>query len=183
MQPEQLAEAEPKLKEIKDLTRDELLQYIGDIVKNWAAIDGLWFQAVERAYGMDMALKLDGEVWSRYPVIEANRIKRMLNLPDRGGVRALMQAFKFRNYASLNRQTIMQTAENKVVFQMNECRQQAGRKRAGLPPHPCKEPGYCEYSSFASTIDPRFKTTCICCPPDETPEGIWCAWEFELANG
>ena len=166
--------------EISDLTREELLEYIGDLVKNWAAIDGLWFQAVERAYGMEAALKMDEEVWLRYPVIEAKRIKQRLDLPENGGVKALIQAFKFRNYASLNKQKVFQTEDNKVVFQMLECRQQAGRKRAGLPPHPCKKPGFCEYSSFAATIDPRFKTTCIYCPPDETPPGIWCSWEFEL---
>lgn len=166
--------------EISDLTREELLEYIGDLVKNWAAIDGLWFQAVERAYGMEAALKMDEEVWLRYPVIEAGRIKQRLGLPENGGVKALIQSFKFRNYASLNKQKVFQTEDNKVVFQMLECRQQAGRKRAGLPPHPCKKPGFCEYSSFAATIDPRFKTTCICCPPDETPPGIWCSWEFEL---
>ena len=169
-------------KEIQDLSREELLGYITNLVKNWAAIDGLWFRAVERAYGMDAALRMDGEVWTRYAAIEADRLKRMLNLPKNGGVKALIQALKFRNHASLNKYTIAQTAENKVVFQMNECRQQVGRKRKNLPPHPCKEPGYLEYSSFASAIDSRFKTSCVCCPPDETPEGVWCSWEFELVE-
>ncbi|MGI6647878.1 MAG: DUF6125 family protein [Bacillota bacterium] len=172
----------PQIKEITDLTREELLDYITDIAKNWAAIDGLWFQAVERAYGLEAAMQMDEEVWCRYPVIEANRIKKRLSLPENGGIPALIQAFRFRPYASVNKQKVFQIAENKVVFQMNECRQQEGRRRAGLPPHPCKSPGYCEYSSFASTIDSRFKTTCLCCPPDETPPGIWCAWEFELID-
>ena len=36
---------------------------LSDAAKNWLAMDGLWFQAVEQIYGMDAALALDREVW------------------------------------------------------------------------------------------------------------------------
>ncbi len=45
--------------------KDELT----DAAKNWIAMDGLWFQAVEQVYGMDAALALDRQVWEQFAVI------------------------------------------------------------------------------------------------------------------
>ncbi len=56
-------------------------QELTDAARNWLAMDGLWFQAVERAYGMGAALALDREVWDQFAVIEARRIKERLSLP------------------------------------------------------------------------------------------------------
>ena len=57
---------------------------LSDAAKNWLAIDGLWFQAVEQVYGMDAALAIDRQVWSQFAVIEARRIKEWLSLPEKG---------------------------------------------------------------------------------------------------
>ena len=51
--------------------------------KNWLAMDGLWFQAVEQVYGMDAALAMDREVLEKFAVIEALRIKERLALPKK----------------------------------------------------------------------------------------------------
>jgi len=56
-------------------------------------MDGLWFQEVERAFGMEAALILDADVWKQFAVIEARRIKERLALPDEGGLDALETAF------------------------------------------------------------------------------------------
>ena len=64
--------------------RKESSQGLTDAAKNWLAMDGLWFQAVEQAYGMDAALALDREVWEQFAVIEARRIKERLSLPEKG---------------------------------------------------------------------------------------------------
>ena len=42
-------------KPLLDLPREKLLELTGEIGKNWLAMDGLWFQAIERAYGMNDA--------------------------------------------------------------------------------------------------------------------------------
>ena len=36
-------------------------------------------------------------------------------------------------------------------------------------------------SERAKTIDPRIKTRCIGCPPDQHPDNYWCAWEFSIS--
>jgi hypothetical protein len=65
------------------LSREELLVLLKNFAKNWLAHDGLWFQAVERAHGMEEAMELDAQAYERFSAIEAKRIKDFLGLPER----------------------------------------------------------------------------------------------------
>lgn len=168
--------------EIGDLSREKLLEFIQDLAKRWLAHDGLWFQAIERTHGLEEAIRADAEAWRQFTVIEAERIKRFLNLPEKGGLEALAEALKFRLYAFINRQEILRVDERTLVFRMNACRVQEARKRKGLPDFPCKPVGLVEYTWFAKTIDPRLETRVIACPPDEHPPEYYCAWEFTLKD-
>lgn len=170
------------MKEIGDLSRDELRELLLDAAKNWLAHDGLWFQAVEKEFGMDVAIRLDKEAWSRFSPIEAKRIMERLNIVPGGGIPALMQALKFRLYAQINVQEIVEVSENRCVFRMNNCRVQEARNRKGLPDFPCKPVGLVEYETFARTIDDRIKMRCIACPPDAHPPEYYCAWEFYIES-
>ena len=166
--------------ELLKFSKEELLNYVEDISKNWLAIDGTWFQAVEKKYGMEEAIDLDTASWNIFTVVEANRIMQRFNIPKNGGIPALLKALKFRVYANINKQEAVEISENRCVFRMNECRVQTARKRKNLPDFPCKKVGIPEYSLFAKTIDPRIETRCITCPPDSHPEEYYCAWEFTL---
>lgn len=167
-------------KELLKLSKDELISYIEDISKNWLAIDGTWFLTAEKKYGIEEAIRLDVESWKRFSPAEARRLKKRFNLPERGGIPALIKGLKFRVYANINEQEIVEVSENRCVFRMNKCRIQTTRNRKGLPDFPCKPVGIIEYGYFAKTIDPRIKTKCICCPPDEHPDEYYCAWEFTI---
>ncbi|WP_369730633.1 DUF6125 family protein [Anaeromyxobacter sp. Fw109-5] len=35
---------------------------------------------------------------------------------------------------------------------------------------------------FARTVDPRIRTRCLACPPDDHPDELWCAWEFTIGS-
>lgn len=166
--------------ELADLSKQELLELLKDSAVNWLAHDGLWFQAVEKKFGMETAMELDRAAWEKFTVIEANRIKKRLKLEAEGGIPALIQALKFRLYARVNVQEIIEEEEHRCIFRMNRCRVQEARMRKGLSDFPCKSIGIVEYSGFATAIDPRIKTRCITCPPDPHPEDIWCAWEFYM---
>lgn len=161
-----------------DYSKEELLKILQDMAKRWLAHDGLWFQAVEKDYGMDAAIKADAAAWEKFTVLEAKRIMEMHGIEPNSGIPALKKALGFRLYALLNKQEIIDVDENKIIFRMNDCRVQSARKRKNLPDFPCKSVGLVEYSGFAKTIDPRIKTKCVACPPDEHPDEYFCAWEF-----
>lgn len=165
---------------LQDLSKDELIAIIVDDAKNWLAHDGLWFQAVEKMYGIDKAIEADAAAWDKFTVIEAQRIMARLGLEPGGGIPALVECLKHRLYARLNLQEAIEVTEDRAVFRMVDCRVQSARKRKGLPDFPCKSVGLVEYAGFARTIDPRIETRCIACPPDPHPEDFWCAWEFVI---
>ncbi|WP_035586289.1 DUF6125 family protein [Hippea jasoniae] len=169
-----------KYPELENLSKEELIAIIEDEAKNWLAHDGLWFQAVERHYGIDKAIELDIEAWKDFTVIEAKRIMKRLNLPTNSGLDGLEKALNFRMYRRINEQKIERPDENTLILKMITCRVQAARQRKKLPFFPCKPVGIVEYSYFAKTIDERIKTEVIACPPDELTGEYHCAWKFTL---
>ena len=78
-------------------------------------------------------------------------------------------------------QSFEDDGDGAFIFRMNACRVQVARKKKGLPDYPCKSAGLVEYSYFARAIDPRIRTECIGCPPDEHPDDWFCAWRFSIS--
>jgi hypothetical protein len=163
-----------------ELDKETLVDLLEGAAKNWLAHDGLWFQAVEKAHGMDVALELDRQTWKIFTQIEAKRIMGQLGIEPGGGIDALEIALRHRLYARINEQEIYRSDQKTLRLEMKECRVQAARERKGLPDFPCKSVGIVEYAYFAHTIDPRLKTEVIFCPPDLRPEGCYCTWQFTL---
>ncbi len=152
-----------------------------DFAKRWLAHDGLWFQAVERRFGIDAAIAMDIDAWEKQTVLEAKRIMNLLQLEAGGGLDALEQCLKYRMYAFLNEQEIIRPDEKTLIFRMNKCRVQAARESKGMEFFGCKPVGLVEYGKFAETVDSRITTRCIGCPPDAVPAAEWhCGWEFSI---
>jgi hypothetical protein len=150
------------------------------VAVNWLANDGIWFQAVEFSQNMKDAKLCNDASWADFSPLEAWSIKRILNLPEQAGLDGLKIALLYRLYAFINVQSFAEETSNSFVFRMNDCRVQSARKRKGLDDYPCKSGGTVEYTSFASAIDSRIKTECICCPPDPHGEEYYCAWKFYI---
>jgi hypothetical protein len=168
---------------LRSLDKEELVRMLMDDAKNWLAHDGLWFQAVEAARGMDEAIAADAAAWEKFTVIEAKRIMERLGLAPGGGIAALVECLQHRLYARLNTQQVTEQSDTRALFVMRDCRVQSARKRRGLPDFPCKSVGLVEYGEFAKAIDPRIRTRCVACPPDAHAADAWCTWEFTLEPG
>lgn len=167
---------------LQKMNKEELIDIIVDDAKNWLAHDGLWFQAIEKTHGMEVAIAADTDAWRKFTVIEAKRIMARLGIEPGGGIPALLECLNHRLYARLNLQEAVDVSDSRAVFRMVDCRVQSARKRKGLDDFPCKSVGIVEYSEFARTIDPRIQTNCIACPPDAHPEDYYCSWEFTLQD-
>ncbi|MBI4656209.1 MAG: hypothetical protein HY746_05615 [Elusimicrobia bacterium] len=191
-----VTDAEEGISILSEMDKEELVKIIIDDAKNWLAHDGLWFQSIEKDFGIEAAIKADTEAWEKFTVVEAKRIMERLGIKPGGGIPALVECLKHRLYARLNKQKVVEQSPavvtvsgtcgrsaavpNRIVFQMTDCRVQSARKRKGLPDFPCKSVGIVEYVEFARAIDPRIETRCIACPPDKHPQDYWCSWEFTL---
>lgn len=163
-----------------NLPQEKLLQLTSDLGKNWLAMDGVWFQALEKAHGMNDAKRSNDSCWHRFSQVEARMIRNFLGLPAQAGLNGLKQALGYRLYARVNQQSILEESPTSIVCQMNDCRVQSARKRKGMDDYPCKSAGLVEYSRFAWEIDERIHTECIGCPPDPHPPEWFCAWRFVL---
>ena len=160
--------------------QEDRSQTLIDAAKNWLAMDGLWFQAVEQAYGMNTALAMDTEIWEQFAVIEARRIKLRLALPENGGLDALEIAFKNRLISLLNKLEIIREDENTLIITTKTCRVQEARERKRMALFPCRTVGLVEFPVFARIIDPRIITECLSCPPETLPRTPYCSWKFTI---
>ena len=162
------------------MSKESLLELLDGVAVNWIANDGVWFQSVEFTSGMTDAKRCNDSSWAHFSPFEAWSIKRFLNFPDNPGIEGLKKALKFRLYARINTQSLIEEGPDSLILQMNDCRVQSARKRKGLDDYPCKSGGTVEYTYFARAIDDRIHTECIGCPPDEHPDEWYCAWRFKI---
>ncbi len=165
---------------INNLPKEKLFELANIYAKNWLAHDGCWFLSIEEKYGMDAAIDMDREAWRKFTVVEANRLKKFLDLGENSGVPGLGEALLYRLYSTLNEDRVEIIDDNTVRYYVKTCRVQSARRRKNLPDFPCKSVGIVEYGYFAKTIDERFETECISCPPEITDEDYACIWEFRL---
>lgn len=161
-------------------SKEELIQLIETYSKLWLAMDGVWFQAIEKEFGMNKAIEYDKNIWKQFSGIEAKRIKKCLKLPDNSGIEGLKKALQLRLYANINLYEIVVHDKNVLVYRTLECAVQSARKHKGMEYHPCKQVGIIEYNEFAKVIDDRFTCDAISCYPDIIDETCNCSWKFTL---
>lgn len=168
-------------KVLAKLPAEKKLALADTLAKCWLAQDGVWFQAVEFAEGMNDAKRCNDSTWSRFSPFEAASIKKLLGLGEHPGLKGLERALNFRMYGRLNVQSTYWDGDS-LIFEMNNCRVQSARVRKGLADYPCKSAGLVEYGRFARGIDDRIKTECLGCPPDAHPGEWFCAWKFSVKD-
>ena len=167
---------------LNDLSRDQLMELVEISAKNLFALDGVWFQAVERASGMDVAMDRDEDAWRRYPASEARRLKTLLGLGDNPGLDGLEQVLRLSHGTLANSKVTMYReryeGRESLVYRIDECRVQQARLRRGRELHPCRRVGIHEYGELARAVDPRITCICISCYPEQTLPDCGCAWRF-----
>jgi hypothetical protein len=168
-------------KDLDQYSRQELIELINIYSKNWLAMDGLWFQAVEKDGGLDKAMEHDRQIWKHFTKIEATRLKEFLKLPEKAGLEGLAKALKVRFYANINRDEVIIEGHT-LIYRAIDCRVQRAREQKGLVFHPCLSVGLIEYSGFAKVIDERFNCECLSCYPEITDGTCCCSWKFTLNN-
>jgi hypothetical protein len=165
---------------LKSKSPQELQTLLEGLSVNWLANDGIWFQAVEQKHGMTAAQECNDQAWARFSPFEAACVKALHPTPEGDPLDVLAAALDGRLYSQINQYSIERPDKMTLILYMKDCRVQSARKRKGLADYPCRSGGTIEYTTFAHAIDPRIKTECIGCPPDEHPTEWFCAWKFTV---
>ena len=161
------------------LTKEELIELIIIYAKDWLAIDGVWFQSLEREYGMDEAMRHNCRAWEAYAPLEARRLKEFLKLDEHPGLDGLARALKLSLYSFLNKYEIFIDGDT-LIYRFLDCRVQTARARKNMPFHPCRPVGLLQNIGFAKTIDDRLTCECLSCFPEITDDTCSCSWKFIL---
>jgi hypothetical protein len=82
----------------------------------------------------------------------------------------------------LNEDEVIVENEKTLKYRVKTCRVQSARRAKGLRDFPCKPVGLVEYDLFAKTIDGRFATEALSCPPDISDPACSCFWKFTLRD-
>ena len=164
---------------LNECSREQLLSLIQIYCKDWLAMDGVWFQEVEKTYGMDAAMECDEAIWRRFTIIEAEKIKKFLQLPAHPGLEGLERAMRLRLYANINREEYVREG-NTLLYRTLDCRVQSARRRKGMEPHPCIRAGIPQHAGFACAIDDRITCEPVSCWPEVTDPSCACSWRFTL---
>jgi hypothetical protein len=80
---------------LADMPEERLRALIEAVSANWLANDGIWFQTVEQAYGMNEAKRCNDSCWAQFSPVEADTIRRLLGLSEKPGLEGLKRRWGF----------------------------------------------------------------------------------------
>ncbi|MFC1962543.1 DUF6125 family protein [Chloroflexota bacterium] len=165
-------------KELRELSREELLKVIKIFARNWITLDGLWFLGVEDEFGLEAAVKLDEQMWSKQAGNEARRMRKALNIKQKGPI-GVAQAYSLLTACAADTfvPELSGTPE-RLRVRINHCNAQEARERLGRSIFPCKPVGLAIFNSLIKEVGPQVKVKCLICPPDPVTGSYWCEWEL-----
>ena len=143
--------------ELEKLPKKTLIELAKMYSRNWQTLDGLWFGNVEAEFGLDAAVRLDLRSWEKQAVIEAQRIKKVLNL-DKGGLASVLTVLSFMSWQLPSPLfEIEEESPERVVFYYPRCAIHESRNRQNKPVFPCKTMKLGLLSSIARVVSQRLR--------------------------
>jgi hypothetical protein len=168
----------PVHEELRKLSKETLIELIKMYSRNWHTCDGLWFSGVEDRYGTEKALEIDIRMWDISSRVEAQRIKQILQIPDHGGLDAVLKAINFMSWAAKCAYRVERRPSG-ALLTVTSCPPQEARLKSGKGLFACRPTFETGFGNVASVIDPSVKVSCVFCPPGPHPADSWCQWEFK----
>lgn len=163
---------------LAQLSKEDLLDFIELTVKNFWTLQNNWVINVEKKYGEDAAMELDGMVMGKYQQVENHRLQKFFNLGD--DMAALVKVIDNSMGAANLEQEFAEVTEKRAVLRVTKCTMQLQRRKSGLPEIACQKAHQAQEGFGVKVINPKMEIRCLSCPPDPHPEDLWCEWEFTL---
>jgi hypothetical protein len=163
---------------LSKLSKDELLDFIDLVQKNFWNLQNNYILYINNEYGEEEAVKADGHCFPANAKVQMYRLRKMFGLKD--DVQSLMDAMVLSTIWANCDYEVWKHNENSFEIKVTNCYQQVRRVDEGLGEFGCKPAGIAICEAAAKVINPAFEVKCLVCPPDEHPADVWCEWEFEL---
>ena len=158
--------------------KEELIDLLFYHLRNYWAVDGLYFIGIEERFGTEAATEIDAWVWEVMGRIEAKKLKALLGI-EGNDIPAVFRALKHSGWSlDLEFKEYEEGGRDRAIIRNRKCRVQNTRLGKGLGEFPCKKVRWGFLKSFAKEFDPDIEVKCNVCPPDEHSQDLWCEWEF-----
>ena len=164
---------------LEELSKQKMLDLFFFQIRNIWRVDGLYFLGIEERYGTEAATQIDARCWETMGRIEARQLKDILKVEEINP-KSLIHLLRHTGWALDILEKATEVYEQKAVFRVTKCGTQQTRMKKGLEVFPCKTVRFGYLESFTQELNPKIKTICRVCPPDERPQNLWCEWELKF---
>jgi len=154
----------------------KLLQLSGSLI---AALDGLWFLAVEDRFGYPEAIKLDMKVWERYAHIVVKRMREKFGL-SKTGIEGIKELIEVDPLMSILDYEIPEFSDRRMFLRINRCPVLEAMERAGRKKFVCESTTGLYFKNIAKEIDPQVIVRALKLPPRNSPQDVCCEWLFQI---
>ncbi len=146
-----------------------------------AAMDGLWFLAVEEKFGNAEAISLDKKVWEKYIHVLVKRIRNMLGITTEG-IKDIRKIIEIDPLFLTNDYEISEPSDNSMLLVINRCSVLEAMEKAGREKFVCEFTTGLYFKNLAKEINPKIVVHPLKLPPRESTEDICCKWLFQLQD-
>lgn len=167
-----------QLEILAKLSREELLDFIDLLQRNWWNLQNNWMAYINRQYGEEAAVKGDSHCFGASARAQMYRLRKMFGL--KGDIQSVMDAMVLSTIWANGEYDIWKVDDTHFRIRVTNCYQQVRRLEEGMGVLPCKPAGIAICEAAMEVINPAVKVNCLFCPPDDRPPDAWCDWEFEV---
>lgn len=155
---------------------DKILDLLFLQIRNIWRVDGLYFQGIEKAYGVEAATNIDIDTWKILAKIEAKDLKRVLGYKVVNNINDIVLLLRLTSWALYQTSKAEIYKNETAIFRIINCRVQEARLKKGLGIFPCKQVRFSYLKSFIEELNPEYTVEVESCPPDNKPVDYWCGW-------
>jgi hypothetical protein len=173
-----MALSSAQFEKLSDLSKEQLLEFIDMLQKNWWNLQNNYILYINTEYGDEDAVKADANCFPANAKVQMYRLRKIFGLKD--DLQSLMDAMVLSTIWTNGDYNIWKIDEKSFRIKVTNCYQQVRRLEENMGEIACKPAGIAICQAAAQVINPNAKVTCLVCPPDDHDEDVWCEWEFKL---
>lgn len=159
------------------LPHNTLIELARMYSRNWQTLDSLWFSNVEAECGLEQAIKIDLQNWEKQAILEAKRLKKVLNL--RSSLSSVLTCLSMMSWQLTSPLFEIEfESPERIIFYYTQCAVQESRASKRKPTFPCKQMKLTLLTGIAGVIEPKAVVKCLHAPPEARQGTQWCRWEL-----